>query len=160
MTNLKPDTSYIFVVRAENSHGLSHPSPTSQVKMMMIMMMMMVIMMMLQHVKTLRSQHLDEYVNVEDARDSLLTKVLIYTISIISTISTLSISAADRDSGAGADLLHGGAAHLEVHCGHEVHGGVLHQVSVYSLHLQQLGVIFKQNLSAQDINHLKYVRQT
>ena len=78
MTNLKPDTSYIFVVRAENSHGLSHPSPTSQVKMMMIMMMMMVIMMMLQHVKTLRSQHLDEYVNVEDARDSLLTKVHIY----------------------------------------------------------------------------------
>ena len=28
--NLKPDTSYVFLVRAENSDGLSHPSPVSE----------------------------------------------------------------------------------------------------------------------------------
>lgn len=28
--NLKPDTSYVFLVRAENSDGLSHPSPISE----------------------------------------------------------------------------------------------------------------------------------
>ncbi|XP_049767979.1 protein sax-3-like [Schistocerca cancellata] len=31
VTDLKPDTSYIFLVRAENSHGLSVPSPVSSV---------------------------------------------------------------------------------------------------------------------------------
>lgn len=29
--DLKPDTSYVFLVRAENSHGLSVPSPVSEV---------------------------------------------------------------------------------------------------------------------------------
>lgn len=29
VTQLKPNTSYVFVVRAENSHGLSPPSPLS-----------------------------------------------------------------------------------------------------------------------------------
>ena len=28
--DLKPDTSYVFLVRAENSHGLSVPSPVSE----------------------------------------------------------------------------------------------------------------------------------
>ena len=28
--NLKPDTSYVFLIRAENSDGLSHPSPVSE----------------------------------------------------------------------------------------------------------------------------------
>ena len=28
--NLKPDTSYVFLVRAENSDGLSHPSPVTE----------------------------------------------------------------------------------------------------------------------------------
>lgn len=31
INDLKPDTSYIFLVRAENSHGLSAPSQTSVV---------------------------------------------------------------------------------------------------------------------------------
>ena len=70
VTNLKPDTSYIFVVRAENSHGMSVPSQVSE------------------HVKTLKSQHLDDYVNVEDARDSLLTKLIeIVEIEPISSTS-------------------------------------------------------------------------
>ena len=70
MTNLKPDTSYIFVVRAENSHGMSVPSAVSQ------------------HVKTLRSQDLDDYVNVEDARDALLTKLIeIVELEAISSTS-------------------------------------------------------------------------
>ena len=30
MNNLKPDTSYIFLVRAENSHGMSPPSAVSE----------------------------------------------------------------------------------------------------------------------------------
>lgn len=31
ITNLKPATSYMFIVRAENSYGLSMPSPVSSV---------------------------------------------------------------------------------------------------------------------------------
>ena len=70
VTNLKPDTSYIFVVRAENSHGMSIPSSVSQ------------------HVKTLKSQDLDDYVNVEDARDALLTKLIeIVELEAISSTS-------------------------------------------------------------------------
>ena len=70
VTNLKPDTSYIFVVRAENSHGMSVPSVVSQ------------------HVKTLKSQHLDDYVNIEDARDALLTKLIeIVELEAISSTS-------------------------------------------------------------------------
>ena len=70
VTNLKPDTSYIFVVRAENSHGMSVPSEVSE------------------HVKTLKSQHLEDYVNVEDARDDLLTKLIeIVEIEPISSTS-------------------------------------------------------------------------
>ena len=56
VSNLKPDTSYIFIVRAENSHGIFVPSTISE------------------HVKTLKSRHLADYMNVEDARDSPLTK--------------------------------------------------------------------------------------
>ena len=66
VNNLKPDTSYIFIVRAENSHGISEPSIISE------------------HVKTLKSQHFADYVNIEDARDSLLTKL----IEIVDTRST------------------------------------------------------------------------
>ena len=70
VTNLKPDTSYIFVVRAENSHGMSVPSEVSE------------------HVKTLKSQHLEDYINVEDARDALLTKLIeIVEIEPISSTS-------------------------------------------------------------------------
>ena len=70
VTNLKPDTSYIFVVRAENSHGLSAPSAVSQ------------------HVKTLKSQALEDSVAVEDARDSLLTKLIeIVELEAISSTS-------------------------------------------------------------------------
>ena len=70
VSNLKPDTSYIFIVRAENSHGISVPSAASQ------------------HVKTLRSQHLGDFVSVEDARDSLLTKLIeIVEIQAISSTS-------------------------------------------------------------------------
>merc|ERR1719471_1522096 len=70
VTNLKPDTSYIFVVRAENSHGMSVPSPVSS------------------HVKTLKSHHLDNHVNVEDARDALLTKLIeIVELEAISSTS-------------------------------------------------------------------------
>jgi len=70
INNLKPDTSYIFIVRAENSHGISVPSMISE------------------HVKTLKSQHLADYVNVEDARDSLLTKLIeIVEIEAISSTS-------------------------------------------------------------------------
>ena len=58
MNNLKPDTSYVFIVRAENSHGISVPSEISE------------------HVKTLKSRHSDDYVNIELARDSLLTKLI------------------------------------------------------------------------------------
>jgi len=70
VSNLKPDTSYIFIVRAENSHGISEPSTISE------------------HVKTLKSRHLADYVNVEDARDSLLTKVIeIVELQAISSTS-------------------------------------------------------------------------
>ena len=70
VTNLKPDTSYIFVVRAENSHGLSAPSAVSQ------------------HVKTLKSQALEDSVAVEDARDALLTKLIeIVELEAISSTS-------------------------------------------------------------------------
>lgn len=31
MTDLRPDTNYVFLVRAENSHGLSLPGPMSDV---------------------------------------------------------------------------------------------------------------------------------
>lgn len=31
VTDLKPDTNYVFLVRAENSHGLSLPGPLSDV---------------------------------------------------------------------------------------------------------------------------------
>lgn len=31
MTDLKPETNYVFLVRAENSHGLSLPGPLSDV---------------------------------------------------------------------------------------------------------------------------------
>ena len=58
VNNLKPDTSYVFIVRAENSHGISVPSEISE------------------HVKTLKSRHSDDYVNIELARDSLLTKLI------------------------------------------------------------------------------------
>merc|ERR1719305_449764 len=43
---------------AENSHGISVPSEISE------------------HVKTLKSRHSDDYVNIELARDSLLTKLI------------------------------------------------------------------------------------
>eukprot|EP00092_Neocalanus_flemingeri_P031723 GFUD01034457.1.p1 GENE.GFUD01034457.1~~GFUD01034457.1.p1 ORF type:complete len:1341 (+),score=224.87 GFUD01034457.1:285-4307(+) len=70
VNNLKPDTSYIFIVRSENSYGISEPSQISE------------------HVKTLKSQHLDDYVNIEDARDSLLTKLIeIVEIEAISSTS-------------------------------------------------------------------------
>ena len=70
VTNLKPDTSYIFVVRAENSHGLSAPSEVSP------------------HVKTLKSQALEDNVAVEDARDALLTKLIeIVELEAISSTS-------------------------------------------------------------------------
>lgn len=31
MTDLKPDTNYVFLVRAENNHGLSLPGPLSDI---------------------------------------------------------------------------------------------------------------------------------
>ena len=70
VNNLKPDTSYVFIVRAENSHGISVPSEISE------------------NVKSLKSQHSDNYVNIELARDSLLTKLIeLVEIEAISSTS-------------------------------------------------------------------------
>jgi len=60
INNLKPDTSYIFLVRAENSHGMSSPSPLSE------------------RVRTLRlltSAAADGAVDLEEVQNTLMNKV-------------------------------------------------------------------------------------
>ena len=61
INNLKPDTSYIFLVRAENSHGMSPPSPVSE------------------RVRTLRllsSSASDADVDLEEVHNTLMNKVV------------------------------------------------------------------------------------
>lgn len=56
--NLKPDTSYVFMVRAENSHGLSIPSALSAI------------------VKTGGTNTIITQQSLEEARERLGTKVI------------------------------------------------------------------------------------
>jgi roundabout axon guidance receptor 2 len=61
VNNLKPDTSYMFLVRAENSHGMSSPSPVSE------------------RVRTLRllsSTAADADVDLEEVQNTLMNKVV------------------------------------------------------------------------------------
>ena len=67
--NLKPDTSYVFLIRAENSDGLSHPSPVSE------------------RVRTLRLMSSDfmnsdldpeEPVDLANVQNTLLSKVIVF----------------------------------------------------------------------------------
>ena len=73
--NLKPDTSYVFLVRAENSDGLSHPSPVSE------------------RVRTLRLMEFRENgeaeVDLADVQNTLLSKVV--ELSSVEAISSTAI---------------------------------------------------------------------
>ena len=74
INNLKPDTSYIFLVRAENSHGMSPPSPLSE------------------RVRTLRllsSSASDADIDLEEVQNTLMNKVV--ELTSIEAISSTTI---------------------------------------------------------------------
>ena len=74
INNLKPDTSYIFLIRAENSHGMSSPSPLSE------------------RVRTLRllsSSAADADIDLEEVQNTLMNKVV--ELTSIEAISSTTI---------------------------------------------------------------------
>ena len=66
--NLKPDTSYVFLVRAENSHGMSPPTQMSA------------------RVRTLRafSQSHDDLIDLVEVQNELMNKVILSTMLLLS----------------------------------------------------------------------------
>ncbi len=74
INNLKPDTSYMFLIRAENSHGMSSPSPVSE------------------RVRTLRllsSSASDADIDLEEVQNTLMNKVV--ELTSIEAISSTTI---------------------------------------------------------------------
>jgi roundabout axon guidance receptor 2 len=74
VSNLKPDTSYVFLVRAENSHGMSPPTQMSE------------------RVRTLRAlsdSQVDENIDLEEVQNDLMNKVV--ELTSIEAISSTTI---------------------------------------------------------------------
>nr|XP_040563510.1 roundabout homolog 2-like [Lepeophtheirus salmonis] len=71
INNLKPDTSYMFLVRAENSHGMSPPTRVSE------------------RVRTLQSLSENDGINIHEVSNALMSKVV--QLTSIEAISSTTI---------------------------------------------------------------------